>query len=107
MARAPSNRSFALDLMYRVTVVCHGVTPAQGAAAVPDMLTEFAGRPWQQNPMCTWVGGVLRFSAESEGDSNGLALLDEFWDAVHAYLGWFARHFHIKPQAPKTYARGV
>jgi hypothetical protein len=31
---------------------------------------------------------VLRFSAESDSDPKGLALLDEFSDAVHAYVNW-------------------
>jgi hypothetical protein len=74
--------------MYRVTVACHGLTQAEGTAAVPDMLAEFRERPWQQNPSCTWDGAVLRFCAENDFDRDGRALLDEFWDAVHAYVKW-------------------
>jgi hypothetical protein len=64
--------------MFRSTVTCTGLTESEAAEAVADMLFEFSERPWQQNVTCEWKGGVLRLTAESDVDSQGLALLDEF-----------------------------
>lgn len=83
--------SLGADLLvasYRVTVACHGLAPKQGAAAVADILAEFAERPWQRNPSCAWKDGVLRLCAMNDHDVEGQALLDEFWDAVHAHVDW-------------------
>jgi hypothetical protein len=72
--------------MFRSTVTCRGLTDSEAAEAVADMLSEFSERPWQQNVTCEWKEGVLRLSAQSDVDSHGLALLDEFQDAVVAYI---------------------
>ena len=72
--------------LYRVTVICMGLTEAQLVDAVPDMLSEFAERPWQKDVRCEAKDGVLRLSALNDFDSNGQALLDEFWDTVIAYV---------------------
>ena len=50
------------------------------------MLLEFAERPWQMDVRCEAKNGVLRLSALNDLDSNGQALLDEFQDAVVAYV---------------------
>jgi len=71
--------------LYRVTVVCRGLTAPQLVEAVPDMLLEFAERPWQTDVRCEANDGVLRLSALNDFDNDGLALLDEFQDAVVAY----------------------
>lgn len=52
------------------------------------MLAEFAQRPWQEKVACEWREGILRLSAENDYDARGSALLDEFCDAVHAYINY-------------------
>lgn len=74
--------------MYRATVTCKGLSEAEAREAVADMLHEFAQRPWQEKISCEWRDGVLRLSAENDADSTGLALLDEFGDAIVAYINY-------------------
>lgn len=74
--------------MFRTTVVCKGLSEAEASEAVVDMLAEFSMRPWQQNVKCEWREGVLRLTAQSDADSTGGALLDEFQDAVVAYISF-------------------
>lgn len=74
--------------MYRTTVICMGLTEAEAREAVADMLSEFEQRPWQLDVACEWRDGVLRLSAQNEVDSTGMALLDEFGDAVVAYINY-------------------
>jgi hypothetical protein len=83
-----------LERMYRSTVVCTGLSEAETLEAVADMLAEFAQRPWQQSVACEWRDGVLRLSAQNEVDATGMALLDEFQDAVVAYIR-FAGDLHF------------
>ena len=70
--------------MYRVHAVCEGLTTDEGAAAPVSILEEFAHRAWHQNVRCEWDGLLLRLAADNDGDATGLALLDEFSDAVIA-----------------------
>ncbi|MES2366628.1 MAG: hypothetical protein V4563_12165 [Pseudomonadota bacterium] len=72
--------------MYRITVICTGLTEAEGNGSVSDILEEFTHRPWHTNTVCEWKEGVLRFSATNDFDKNGLALLDEYSDAIHACI---------------------
>lgn len=72
--------------MYRATVVCQGLSDGEARDAVADMLSEFAHRPWQKSVTCEWRDGILRLAAENEVDESGLALLDEFGDAIAAYV---------------------
>jgi hypothetical protein len=74
--------------MYRATITCTGLTEEEACEAVKDMLLEFSERPWQKDVECEWQDGILRLSAQSDFDENGLALLDEFGDAVHAYINY-------------------
>jgi hypothetical protein len=74
--------------MFRATVVCKGLSEAEASEAVADMLAEFSMRPWQQNVTCEWGEGLLRLTAQSDADSSGMALLDEFQDAVVAYVNF-------------------
>jgi hypothetical protein len=83
--------------MFRTTVVCTGLSNAEASEAVADMLSEFAMRPWQEDVKCEWREGVLRLSAQNDADSTGLALLDEFQDAVVAYISFEGEiHFEIE-----------
>ena len=77
--------------MYRVTLTCSGLTEIEGAAAVDDILEEFTHRPWHTNVSCEWKDGVLRLSGTNEVDETGLALLDEFGDAISACVNYAGR----------------
>ena len=70
--------------MHRITVTCRGLSEAEGCDAPSAILEEFSHRPWWLDPECSWQGGELRFSATSDVDEQGSALLDEYWDAVIA-----------------------
>jgi ABC-type transporter Mla MlaB component len=74
--------------MFRTTVVCSGLSEGEASEAIADMLSEFAMRPWQQDVKCEWRQGMLRLSAHNDVDSTGLALLDEFQDAVVACINF-------------------
>ena len=70
--------------MYRVTVVCGGLTEAEGSGAVACILDEFTHRPWHKTVACEWRDGILWLSASNDYDQTGQALLDEFGDAIIA-----------------------
>jgi hypothetical protein len=72
--------------MYRIVLACKGVPAAVGAVAACDITEEFIHRPWHQNVRCEWDGFRLILQAENDYDSNGLALLDEFSDALSASI---------------------
>ena len=74
--------------MYLATVICRGLTDTEAHEAVTDMLSEFKQPPWQLEVACEWRDGLLRLSAQNEVDSTGMALLDEFGDAVTAYINY-------------------
>lgn len=83
--------------MFRTTVVCSGLSEDEVSEAVADMLSEFSMRPWQQDVKCEWREGLLRLVAHSDADSTGVALLDEFQDAVVAYISFKGEiHFEIE-----------
>jgi hypothetical protein len=70
--------------MNRITIVCEGVPANAGAIAAQDITEEFTHRPWHKNVSCVWDGSKLILQADNDFDSNGLALLDEFSDAISA-----------------------
>ena len=73
--------------MYRIVLACYGVPESAGAEAASDIAKEFAEhRFWYSNVSCTWNGARLVLQADSDVDSNGLALLDEFSDCTSAYI---------------------
>jgi hypothetical protein len=72
--------------MYRIVLACNGVPADVGAVAAHDISEEFTHRPWHQNVRCEWAGSRLILQAENDFDSNGLALLDEFSDAISASI---------------------
>jgi hypothetical protein len=69
---------------YRVTLACDGVPADAGAQAATDITDEFKQRPWHQNVTCEWDGRSLILEAENDFDARGLALMDEFSDAISA-----------------------
>jgi hypothetical protein len=72
--------------MYRIILVCNGVPVHVGADAARDIAEEFTHRPWHENVHCRWDGSRLYLQADNNFDSNGLALIDEFSDAVSAFI---------------------
>ena len=72
--------------MYRIVLVCKGIPANVGAVAAHDITEEFTHRPCHQNVRCEWDGTRLILQAENDYDSNGLALLDEFSDAISASI---------------------
>jgi hypothetical protein len=72
--------------MYRIIMACEGVPPNAGAEAARDISDEFTHRPWHKNVRCVWDGSKLILQAENDWDSDGLGLIDEFSDAISAYI---------------------
>jgi len=72
--------------MFRIILVCTGVPTDAGAAGARDISEEFKHRPWHKNVTCVWDGSQLILQAENDFDSNGLALIDEFSDAISACI---------------------
>jgi hypothetical protein len=72
--------------MFKARVSCRGLLHDEGASAPRDILEEFSHRAWHANVRCEWDGASLWLEAENDYDSNGLALLDEFSDAVVACI---------------------
>ena len=72
--------------MYRVILACTCVTADAGPAAARDITEEFTHRQWHSNVKCEWDGSRLILQADNDFDSDGLALLDEFSDAISAYI---------------------
>jgi hypothetical protein len=72
--------------MYRIVLACKGVPASAGSAGARDITEEFTHRPWHQNVSCEWDGSKLILQADNDFDSDGLALLDEFSDAISACI---------------------
>jgi hypothetical protein len=72
--------------MYRIVLACKGVPASAGATGAQDIAEEFTHRPWHQNVSCEWDGSQLVLKADNDFDSDGLALLDEFSDAISACI---------------------
>jgi hypothetical protein len=70
--------------MFKVRVSCRGLLHEEAVSAPKDVLEEFSHRPWHTNVRCEWDGGSLWLEAQNDYDADGLALLDEFSDAVVA-----------------------
>ena len=72
--------------MYQIVLACKGVPTHAGEAGARDISNEFTHRPWHANVTCVWDGSQLILQAENDFDSNGLALIDEFSDAISACI---------------------
>jgi hypothetical protein len=72
--------------MYRIILACACVTANAGPVAAREITEEFMHRQWHSNAKCEWDGSRLILQADNDFDSNGLALLDEFSDAISAYI---------------------
>ena len=78
--------------MFRVVLECDakGLSPQIGEQATMDIAEEFSHRPWHTNVRCTWDGHRMRLEAENDYDEKGLALSDEYSDAL-AHVALYAR----------------
>ena len=73
--------------MYRLRLICTGVPDAAGEEGALNISTEFAvHRTWWKNATCRWDGTNLVLEADSDFDSDGQALSDEFSDCVAAFV---------------------
>ena len=72
--------------MYRIILACKGLPTDLGAVAARDITEEFTHRPWHRNALCEWDGYRLVLQADNDFDSDGLALMDEFSDAIAACI---------------------
>lgn len=72
--------------MFSIVVACEGVPPEAAPQAALEIVEEFKHRPWHQNVACVWDGRALVLNAVNDYDTNGLALLDEFSDALAACI---------------------
>jgi hypothetical protein len=74
--------------MFRITLKSTNLPTSVGASAPPDLEAEFLKRDWHQNPRASWDGEVLRLTVDNDFDTNGLATLDEFADALQICLDY-------------------
>jgi hypothetical protein len=72
--------------LYKLTLTCNGVPKHVGQQAAQDITEEFKHRPWHQDVSCSWDGELLVLEATNDFDADGLALRDEFSDAVSACI---------------------
>jgi hypothetical protein len=72
--------------MYRIVLACKGVPADVGAAGARDISEEFKRRPWHQHVTCEWNGSQLILQADNDFDPSGRALVDEYSDAISAYI---------------------
>jgi hypothetical protein len=72
--------------MYRIVLACKGVPSAVGANGAHDIAAEFLHRPRHRNVICKWDGSQLILQADNDFDASGLALRDEFSDAISACI---------------------
>jgi hypothetical protein len=57
-----------------------------GPKALSPSLRNFLAWPWGQNVACSWDGQTLTLQADNDFDEKGLALMDEFSDAIAACI---------------------
>ena len=73
--------------MYRIVLACYGAPTSEGAEAANYITAEFENnRTWWSNVSCTWDGHRLILQADSDVDSDGLSLMDEFSDCTAACI---------------------
>jgi hypothetical protein len=79
--------------MFRVILECaaEGLPSEIAEQAIIDIAEEFSHRPWHTNVQCTWDGRLIRLEAENDYDDKGLALSDEFSDALTASVAMCQR----------------
>ncbi len=84
--------------MFRIVLECDaaGLHAEIGEQAAIDIAGEFAHRPWHTNVRCTWDKPSLSLEAQNDFDNQGLAIRDEFSDALAACVAMYARVGEIR-----------
>jgi hypothetical protein len=74
--------------MYRVVLVCAGVPAEEGPRAAGDIAKEFneVRTPRHTNSTCVFEHGRLVLGCDTDWDSDGSNLMDEFSDCLSAYI---------------------
>jgi len=72
--------------LYRVVLSCNGVPPYAGPQTAIAITQEFSHRPWPSSVVCVGDGHALVLQAENDFDPEGVALMDEFSDAIAACI---------------------
>ena len=73
--------------MFKITLACKGLPEAAATEAAPEIALEFhEHRTWYAAVQCLWRDDRLLLIAESDVDSDGVALSDEFSDCIFAYV---------------------
>jgi hypothetical protein len=82
-----------MRFMFHVVLECEaeGLSAEIGEQAATDIAEEFTHRPWHTNVRCTWDGHSIRLEADNDYDDKGLALRDEFSDAIAACVAMYER----------------
>jgi hypothetical protein len=85
--------SATMRFMFHVVLECEaeGLSPEIGEQAATDIAEEFTHRPWHTNVRCIWDGHRMRLEADNDYDDKGLALRDEFSDAMVACVAMYER----------------
>ena len=79
--------------MFRIVLECDagGLSAEIGEQAAIDIAEEFGHRPWHTNVRCAWDSPCMRLEAENDYDNQGLAIRDEFSDALAACVAMYER----------------
>jgi hypothetical protein len=72
--------------MYRIVLICTGIPAHEGPLGARRITEEFSNSPWHKDVRCERDGARLILQADNDFDSNGLALMDEFSDAISACI---------------------
>ena len=72
--------------MCRIVLACKGCPANAATVGARDISEEFSHRSSHENVTCVWDGSRLILQADNDFDSNGLALVDEFSDAISACI---------------------
>ena len=74
--------------MFRIVLACGGVPADEGPRAAGDIAKEFndVRTPRYTNSTCVFENGSLVLSCDTDWDSGGLNLMDEFSDCLSAYV---------------------
>ena len=67
-----------------------------GSKRLSTIAEEFAHRPWHTNVRCMWDRPSLRLEAQNDYDNQGLAIRDEFSDALSACVAIYERVGEIR-----------
>jgi hypothetical protein len=76
----------AQEPMFIIHLICTGIPEEVGVEAAIDITEEFRHRSWHKSVLCRWSNGALHLEATNDFDSDGKALVDEFSDAISAYV---------------------